>query len=32
LDALCCLAIASFIAFESLIIILYTIFMHCQQG
>jgi len=32
LDALCCLAIASFIAFESLIILLYKIFMHCQQG
>ena len=32
LDALCCFAIASVIAFESLIVILYTIFMHCQQG
>jgi len=32
LDALCCLAIASVIAFESLIVILYTIFMRCQQG
>jgi len=32
LDALCFLAIASVIAFESLITLLYTIFMHCQQG
>jgi len=32
LDALCCFAIASVIAFESLIILLYKIFMHCQQG
>jgi hypothetical protein len=32
LDNLCCLAIASVIALESLIIILYTIFMRCQHG
>ena len=32
LDALCCLAIASFIAFESLIIYYTKLFMHCQQG
>jgi len=32
LDALCCLAIASVIAFESLITLLYKIFMCCQQG